>query len=158
MEHSREAPPGLRGTSEAGFITQWVLQSLGEPEDVSNAQRTGAAGWGSQDGGQGLCRATLELGDGGWRENSLSASELSLRPVPLGGRAGGRLCLPLGSPGGRAAGQRQDRGAPGRLAAPGLPGTAPAPTCPETQAAAPDSVALGTRPAGTCRSPSVLPP
>ena len=56
MEHSREAPPGLRGTAEAGFIAQWEPQSLGEPEDVSNVQRAGAVGWGSQDGGRGSAR------------------------------------------------------------------------------------------------------
>lgn len=98
--------------------------------------------------GLGLCWAALELGDGRCREQDhLPTSRLSLRSVPLGGA--------LPSPGLRrraVSGVAPGQGHPGRLAAPGLLGTAP-PTCPETQAAAPDSVALRTRLAGICLSP-----
>lgn len=89
----REALASLRGTSMAGFITQWVLQSLGDPKDVRNAQRTGAAGWWSQDGGRRLCRATLDLGDGGVeRERSFSLKAEHEASAPC--RAGWGEALP----------------------------------------------------------------
>ena len=99
--------------------------------------------------GVGLCWAALELGDGRCREKDhLPTSRLSLRSVPL------REALPSSGLRRRAgSGVAPGQGHPGRLAAPGLLGTAPAPTCPETQAAAPDSVALRTRLAGICLSP-----
>lgn len=77
----------------------------------------------------------------GERSFSLKAG----RPVPLAGRAG-EASASLGSLGvGRLRGSARTGAPPGGWRLQVSPAHSPAPTCPETQAVAPDSVALGTQ-------------
>lgn len=92
MEHSREAPPGLKGTTEAGFIAQWVPQSL--VSQKMSAMRRGPEPWA---GGLRMGTGSLPGNSGtrGWGvegEQSFSLKAESEASAPWG--AGWEEALP----------------------------------------------------------------